>query len=161
MSKIETKFSEKFIDEIINNVNQYIATQTRIREEARNRYSVAKDTFCELNEEEYSEALRRTELAKLNNNLDTLNEFTKHFLALTSSFEEIERASKEIVEFLNENNQTSLEVFISEETQRIDIKERTTNNKIILDLLKQEKELLKDIAKWCEKRFFNDFLSEN
>ena len=161
MSKIQTKFSEKFIDEIINNVNQYIATQTRIREEARKRYSVAKDTFCELNEEEYSEALRRTELAKLNNNLDTLNEFTKHFIALTSSFEEIQRASKEIVEFLNKNNQTSLELFISEETQRINIKERTTNNKIILELLNQEKVLLKDISEWCEKRFFNDFLSEN
>ena len=161
MSKIETKFSKKFIDEIINNVNQYIATQTQIREEARERYSVAKDTFCELNEEEYSEALRRTELAKLNNNLDTLNEFTKHFLALTSSFEEIQRASKEIVEFLDENNQTSLELFISEETQRIDIKERTTKNKIILDLLNQEKVLLKYISEWCEKRFFNDFLSQN
>ena len=161
MSKIQTKFSEKFIDEIINNVNQYIATQTRIREEARKRYSVAKDTFCELNEEEYSEALRRTELAKLNNNLDTLNEFTKHFIALTSSFEEIQRASKEIVEFLNKNNQTSLELFISEETQRINIKERTTNNKIILELLNQEKVLLKDISEWCEKRFFNDFLSQN
>lgn len=161
MSKIETKFSEKFIDEIVNSVNQYIATQRHIREEARERYSVAKDTFCELNEEEYSEALRRTELAKLNNNLDTLNEFTKHFIALTSSFEEIQRASKEIVNFLNENNQTSLELFISEETQRIDIKERTTNNKIILNLLKNEKELLKNISKWCEKRFFNDFLSEN
>lgn len=161
MSKIQTKFSEKFIDEIINNVNQYIATQRQIREEARERYSVAKDTFCELNEEEYSEALRRTELAKLNNNLDTLNEFTKHFIALTSSFEEIQRASKEIVDFLNENNQTSLELFISEETQRIDIKERTTKNKIILNLLKNEKELFKNISKWCEKRFFNDFLSEN
>ena len=161
MSKIETKFSEKFIDEVINNVNQYIAKQTQIREEARERYSVAEDTFCGLNEEEYSEALRRTELAKLNNNLDTLNEFTKHFLALTSSFEEIQRASKEIVEFLNENNQTSLELFISEETQRIDIKERTTNNKIILELLNQEKMLLKYISEWCEKRFFNDFLSQN
>jgi ribosomal protein L10 len=161
MSKIATKYSEKFIDEIINNVNQYIATQTRIREEARERYSVAKDTFCELNAEEYNEALRRTELAKLNNNLNTLNEFTKHFLALTSSFEEIQRATQEIVEFLNENNQTSLELFISEETQRIDIKERTTNNKIILDLLNQEKVLLKYISEWCEKRFFNDFLSQN
>lgn len=161
MSKIETKFSEKFIDEIVNNVNQYIATQRHIREEARERYSVAEETFCELNEEEYGEALRRTELAKLNNNLDTLSEFTKHFLALTSSFEEIQRASKEIIEFLNENNQTSLEVFISEETQRIDIKERTTNNKIILDLLSQEKVLLKYISEWCEKRFFNDFLSQN
>lgn len=161
MSKIETKFSEKFIDEIVNNVNQYIATQRHIREEARERYSVAKETFCELNEEEYNEALRRTELAKLNNNLDTLNEFTKHFLALTSSFEEIQKASREIVEFLNKNNQTSLEVFISEETQRIDIKERTTNNKIILDLLNQEKVLLKYISEWCEKRFFNDFLSQN
>ena len=161
MSKIQTKFSEKFMDEIINNVNQYIATQRHIRDEARERYSVAKDTFCELNEEEYSEALRRTELAKLNNNLDTLNEFTKHFLALTSSFEEIQRASKEIVDFLNENNTPSLEMFISEETQRINIKERTTNNKIILELLNQEKVLLKDISQWCEKRFFNDFLSEN
>ena len=42
-----------------------------------------------------------------------------------------------------------------------DIKERTKNNKIILNLLKNEKELLKDIEKWCEKRFFNDFLSQN
>jgi hypothetical protein len=161
MSKIQTKFSEKFMDEVINNVNQYIATQTRIREEARKRYSVAEETFCELNEEEYSEALRRTELAKLNNNLDTLNEFTKHFLALTSSFEEIQRASKEIVDFLNENNQTSLELFVSEETQRINIKEHNTNNKIILDLLNQEKVLLKYISEWCEKKFFNDFLSQN
>lgn len=161
MSKIQTKFSEKFIDEIVNNVNQYIATQTRIREEARERYSVAKDTFCELNDEEYSEALRRTELAKLNNNLDTLNEFTKHFLALTSSFEEIERASKEIVDFLNKNNTSSLELFVSEETQRIDIKERTTNNKLILKLIDMERESLKNISEWCEKRFFNDFLSQN
>ena len=161
MSKIETKFSEKFIDEIVNNVHQYIATQRQIREEARERYSVAEETFCELNEEEYSEALRRTELAKLNNNLDTLSEFTKHFLALTSSFEEIQRASKEIVEFLNENNQTSLELFISEETQRIDIKERTTDNEVILEFLRQEKELLKATAKWCERHFYNGFPSEN
>ena len=161
MSKIETKFSEKFMDEIINNVNQYIATQTRIREEARERYSVAKDTFCELNEEEYSEALRRTELAKLNNNLDTLNEFTKHFIALTSSFEEIQRASKEIVNFLNENNQTSLELFISEETQRIDGKQQKTDSKLILELLDVEKELLKDISKWCQKHFYGGLPSEN
>lgn len=153
MSKIETKFSEKLVDEMTNNINKYLAKQAQIRAKARDRYSV--------DEEEYSEGLRRTKLAKLNNNLDTLNEFTKHFLALTSSFEEIERASKEIVEFLNENNQTSLELFISEETQRIDIKERTTDNEVILDFLRQEKELLKDTAQWCEKHFYNGFPSEN
>ena len=79
----------------------------------------------------------------------------------TSSFEEIQRASKEIVEFLNENNQTSLELFISEETQRIDIKERTTDNEVILEFLRQEKELLKATAKWCERHFYNGFPSEN
>jgi cell fate (sporulation/competence/biofilm development) regulator YlbF (YheA/YmcA/DUF963 family) len=153
MSKIQTKFSEKLVDEITKNINEYIAKQTQIREKARDRYSVDEDEYCE--------ALRRTKLAKLNNNLDTLNEFTKHFLALTSSFEEIQRASKEIVEFLNENNQTSLELFISEETQRIDIKERTTDNEVILEFLRQEKELLKATAKWCERHFYNGFPSEN
>lgn len=155
MSKIETKFSEKLVNEITNHINTYILKQKQIREESRARL---RD---EEKEAVYGEALRRTKLAILYNNLDTLNEFTKHFLALTSSFEEIERASKEIIDFLNENNTPSLEMFVSEETQRIDIKERTTENETIHSYLKQEKELLKEISKWCEKRFYNEIISQN
>lgn len=134
-------------------INGLISNRDNYRAEARER------AYRE--EAEYSEALRKCKIAILYNNLVTLDQFSEHFLALTSSFEEIERASKEIIDFLNENNTPSLEIFVSEETQRIDIKQKETENQVILCLIDQEKELLKDISKWCEKRFYNGIPSQN
>lgn len=134
-------------------INGLISNRDNYRAEARER------AYRE--EAEYSEALRKCKIAILYNNLVTLDQFSEHFLALTSSFEEIERASKEIIDFLNENNTPSLEMFVSEETQRIDIKQKETENQLILDLIDQEKALLKDISKWCEKRFYNGIPSVN
>ena len=87
--------------------------------------------------------------------------FSENFLALTSSFEEIQRASQEIVNFLNENETPSLEIFVSKETQRIDIEQQKTDNELIHQLFDVEKELLKDISKWCQKHFYGGLPSEN
>ena len=84
-------------------INGLISNRDNYRAEARER------AYRE--EAEYSEALRKCKIAILYNNLVTLDQFSEHFLALTSSFEEIERASKEIIDFLNENNTPSLEMF--------------------------------------------------
>lgn len=138
---------------ITDNINSLISNRDNYRAEARER------AYKEM--AEYSEAVRKAKIAILYNNLVTLDQFADHFLALTSSFEEIERASKEIVDFLNENNTPSLERFVSEETQRIDIKQKETDSKLILDLIDIEKELLKDISKWCEKHFYNNLPSQN
>ena len=137
MSKIQT---------IAENINSLISQRDNYRAKTRQR------THKE--EAEYSEALRKCKIAILYNNLITLDEFSEHFLALSSSFEEIQRASQEIVDFLNENDTPSLEMFVSEETQRIDIKQHNTDSKLILELLDVEKELLKDILKWCQKHFY-------
>lgn len=134
-------------------INELISNRDNYRAEARER------AYRE--EAEYSEALRKCKIAILYNNLVTLDQFSENFLALTSSFEEIQRASQEIVDFLNENNTPSLEMFISEETQRIDSKQHNTDNKLILELLDVEKELLKDISKWCQKHFYGGLPSEN
>ena len=137
MSKIQT---------IAENINSLISQRDNYRAKTRQR------THKE--EAEYSEALRKCKIAILYNNLVTLDEFSEHFLALSSSFEELQRASQEIVDFLNENNTPSLEMFVSEETQRIDIKQHNTDSKLILELLDIEKEILKDISKWCQKHFY-------
>ena len=134
-------------------INGLISNRDNYREQARKR------AYKE--EAEYSEALRKCKIAILYNNLVTLDQFSEHFLALSSSFEEIQRASQEIVDFLNENNTPSLEMFISEETQRIDSKQQKTDSKLILELLDVEKELLKDISKWCQKHFYGGLPSEN
>ena len=134
-------------------INGLISNRDSYRDQARKR------AYRE--EAEYSEALRKCKIAILYNNLVTLDQFSEHFLALTSSFEEIQRASQEIVDFLNENNTPSLEMFISEETQRIDSKQQKTDSKLILELLDVEKELLKDISKWCQKHFYGGLPSEN
>ena len=139
MSKIQT---------IAENINSLISQRDNYRAKTRQR------THKE--EAEYSEALRKCKIAILYNNLVTLDEFSEHFLALSSSFEELQRASQEIVDFLNENNTPSLEMFVSEETQRIDIKQHNTDSKLILELLDIEKELLKDISKWCQKHFYGE-----
>lgn len=145
MSKIQT---------ITENINSLISNRENYRAEARKRASKE--------EAEYSEALRKCQIAILYNNLVTLDEFSTNFLALSSAFQEIERASKEIVDFLNENDTPSLEMFVSEETQKIDNKQQKTDNKLILELLDVEKELLKDISKWCQKHFYGGLLpSEN
>ena len=144
MSKIQT---------IAENINSLISQRDNYRAKTRQR------THKE--EAEYSEALRKCKIAILYNNLITLDEFSEHFLALSSSFEEIQRASQEIVDFLNENDTPSLEMFVSEETQRIDIKQHNTDSKLILELLDVEKELLKDILKWCQKHFYGGLPSEN
>ena len=134
-------------------INGLISNRDNYRAEARER------AYKE--EAEYSEALRKCKIAILYNNLVTLDQFSEHFLALSSSFEEIQRASQEIVDFLNENNTPSLEMFISEETQRIDSKQQKTDSKLILELLDVEKELLKDISKWCQKHFYGGLPSIN
>lgn len=135
-------------------INELISNRNNYREQVRKR--------AHREEAEYSEALRKAKIAILYNNLVTLDQFSEHFLALTSSFEEIQRASQEIVDFLNENNTPSLEMFVSEETQRIDSKQQKTDSKLILELLDVEKELLKDISKWCQKHFYGGLLpSEN
>jgi hypothetical protein len=139
MSKIQT---------IAENINSLISQRDNYRAKTRQR------TYKE--EAEYSEALRKCKIAILYNNLITLDEFSEHFLALSSSFEELQRASQEIVDFLNENNTPSLEMFISKETQRIDSKQQKTDSKLILELLDIEKELLKDISKWCQKHFYGE-----
>jgi hypothetical protein len=139
MSKIQT---------IAENINSLISQRDNYRAKTRQR------TYKE--EAEYSEALRKCKIAILYNNLITLDEFSEHFLALSSSFEELQRASQEIVDFLNENNTSSLEMFVSEETKRIDIKQQKTDSKLILELLDIEKELLKDISKWCQKHFYGE-----
>lgn len=139
MSKIQT---------IAENINSLISQRDNYRAKTRQR------THKE--EAEYSEALRKCKIAILYNNLVTLDEFSEHFLALSSSFEELQRASQEIVDFLNENNTPSLEMFVSKETQRIDIKQHNTDSKLILELLDIEKELLKDISKWCQKHFYGE-----
>lgn len=134
-------------------INGLISNRDNYRAEVRKR--------AHREEAEYSEALRKAKIAILYNNLVTLDQFSEHFLALSSSFEEIQRASQEIVDFLNENNTPSLEMFVSEETQRIDSKQQKTDSKLILELLDVEKELLKDISKWCQKHFYGELLSEN
>ena len=141
------------IQTIAENINSLISQRDNYRAKTRQR------THKE--EAEYSEALRKCKIAILYNNLVTLDEFSEHFLALSSSFEELQRASQEIVDFLNENNTPSLEMFVSEETQRIDIKQHNTDSKLILELLDVEKELLKDISKWCQKHFYGGLPSEN
>lgn len=138
---------------ITDNINSLISNRDNYRAEARER------AYKEM--AEYSEAVRKAKIAILYNNLVTLDQFSEHFLALSSSFEEIQRASKEIVDFLNENNTPSLEMFVSEETQRIDIKQHNTDNKLILELIDVEKELLKDISKWCQKHFYGELFLEN
>ena len=144
MSKIQT---------IVENINSLISNRNNYREQVRKR------AYKE--EAEYSEALRKCKIAILYNNLVTFDQFSDHFLALSSSFEEIQRASQEIVDFLNENNTPSLEMFVSEETQRIDSKQQKTDSKLILELFDVEKELLKDISKWCQKHFYGGLPSEN
>lgn len=139
MSKIQT---------IAENINSLISQRDNYRAKTRQR------TYKE--EAEYSEALRKCKIAILYNNLITLDEFSEHFLALTSSFEEIQRASKEIIDFLNDNKTPSLEMFVSEETQRIDIEQQKTDNELIHQLFDVEKELLKDISKWCQKHFYGE-----
>ena len=144
MSKIQT---------IVENINSLISNRNNYREQVRKR------AYKE--EAEYSEALRKCKIAILYNNLVTFDQFSDHFLAISSSFEEIQRASQEIVDFLNENNTPSLEMFVSEETQRIDSKQQKTDSKLILELFDVEKELLKDISKWCQKHFYGGLPSEN
>lgn len=134
-------------------INGLISNRDNYRAETRKR------AYRE--EAEYSEALRKCKIAILYNNLVTLDQFSENFLALTSSFEEIQRASQEIVDFLNENETPSLEMFVSEETQRIDSKQHNTDSKLIIELLDVEKELLKDISKWCQKHFYGGLPSEN
>ena len=141
------------IQTIAENINSLISQRDNYRAKTRQR------THKE--EAEYSEALRKCKIAILYNNLVTLDEFSEHFLALSSSFEELQRASQEIVDFLNENETPSLEIFVSKETQRIDIKQHNTDSKLILELLDVEKELLKDISKWCQKHFYGGLPSEN
>ena len=144
MSKIQT---------IAENINSLISNRDNYREQARKR------AYRE--EAEYSEALRKCKIAILYNNLVTFDQFSENFLALTSSFEEIQRASQEIVNFLNENETPSLEIFVSKETQRIDIEQQKTDNELIHQLFDVEKELLKDISKWCQKHFYGGLPSEN